>query len=140
MRKDAIVRITGIQRGENGAEERVTSEAFGSYQFREDCHYLEYRERTDDGDEQENYVALTEERLTVRKKGKIDTEMLFLPACTTAAEYQTPYGVIPIEIETFSVRYKLTKRKLLAQVSYILKMNGSFVSENKLRIEAEWRN
>ena len=79
MEKDVLIHVRGLQMlDDNGQEEPIEIVVPGEYYFRNGSHYLRYEELMDDlGEPTVNYIKISQKGMEVRKKGPVNTHMVF---------------------------------------------------------------
>ncbi len=80
------------------------------------------------------HCTINPNSVTLVRTGAIETKMEFRLNQTTATQYKIPEGIIEMEIETsnLDIQQNTTQGNIL--ITYILKMCGTPVAENQLRI------
>ncbi|MBQ1416999.1 MAG: DUF1934 domain-containing protein [Selenomonas sp.] len=129
---------SGFQKDLKGKREKVAHLAEGQYYFRNNKHYVKY----DDSDlDKENVIATTIKtdggKLTIFRRGAVDTEMIFLHGEMTRTSYHTPYGHMELEINTRQLEINMDEARGQGEIDlfYDLAVNGSPVGEYELHIK-----
>ena len=129
---------SGFQKDLKGKKEKVAHLAEGQYYFRNNKHYVKY----DDSDlDNENVIATTIKtdggKLTIFRRGAVDTEMIFLHGEMTRTSYHTPYGPMELEINTRQLEINMDEARGQGEIDlfYDLAVNGSPVGEYELHIK-----
>lgn len=137
MNKVKVV-TSGFQKDLTGKREKVAHLAEGQYYFRNNKHYVKY----DDSDiDEENVIATTIKtdggKLTIFRRGAVDTEMIFLHGEMTRTSYHTPYGPMELEINTRQLEINMNEVEGWGEIDlfYDLAVNGSPVGEYELHIK-----
>lgn len=137
MNKVKVV-TSGFQKDLTGKREKVAHLAEGQYYFRNNKHYVKY----DDSDiDEENVIATTIKtdggKLTIFRRGAVDTEMIFLHGEMTRTSYHTPYGPMELEINTRQLEINMNEVEGRGEIDlfYDLAVNGSPVGEYELHIK-----
>lgn len=137
MNKVKVV-TSGFQKDLTGKREKVAHLAEGQYYFRNNKHYVKY----DDSDiDEENVIATTIKtdggKLTIFRRGAVDTEMFFLHGEMTRTSYHTPYGPMELEINTRQLEINMNEVEGRGEIDlfYDLAVNGSPVGEYELHIK-----
>lgn len=137
MTDKVIVSIKGIQHefGDDGATEMITT---GNYYFRNGKHYILYDELIPDtGEQVSSTLKLTPDRIDMIKHGSHSTHMVFEADTKNMALYRTPYGVLEVCFNTFSVDFQETEDNIRAQTEYALEINDGFVSDCTIEINIQ---
>ena len=134
MTDKVILSIKGVQHefGEDSATEIITT---GNYYFRNGKHYILYEELiSDTGEQMSNTLKMTPERIDLIKHGSYGTHMVFEVNTKNMALYPTPYGMMEVCFNTFSLELKETEQSIWAQTEYALEINDDFVSDCTIEI------
>lgn len=131
MNKEVKITIEGTQLG---AEEAIITTCEGAYYNRNGCHYVLYKETTENGIIK-NKIKIDSGRITVKKDGGLNALMEFNTAEATRISYQTPYGSLGFDVYTNVLNLKVDDDEVRVDLSYTLSENGEQISKNRLRIE-----
>lgn len=143
MEKEVLIHIKGVHTMDNGnGDEPVELVVPGEYYFRNGSHYLRYEEILDDSlSPTLNYVKFSPRGMEVRKKGPVDTHMVFEQGKHNTALYTTPFGTIQMGISATSLKLLEAPHSITMEVDYALDMEeGHHVSDCTLSILAEAKN
>ena len=79
MEKQVLVHVSGLHMMEgDGQEEPVEIVVPGEHYFRNGSHYVRYEEMLDDSNKPTvNYIKISPKGMEVRKKGLVNTHMVF---------------------------------------------------------------
>ncbi|MCI7795263.1 MAG: DUF1934 domain-containing protein [Lachnospiraceae bacterium] len=136
MTKDVLVRMRGTQ---VIGEETETIEVIvpGSCYEKNGKWYLIYDENIEGADEPtRNTVKIGPEKVEVTKHGLVNSHLVYETGKKNMANYMTPMGLIVLGITTKSIFVEGDGAKLRLELTYALEMNGQFVSDSRLEIEA----
>lgn len=103
MTKEVLIHLKGMQTTDDphGSDEPLELITVGEYYYRNNTHYLLYEEQMEGLDEPiHNLVKIRPGHMEVRKKGPVQTNMIFETEKQNMACYQTPYGPIQMDITT----------------------------------------
>ena len=106
MTKEVLIHLKGMQTTDDphGSDEPLELITVGEYYYRNNTHYLLYEEQMEGLDEPiHNLVKIRPGHMEVRKKGPVQTNMVFETEKQNMACYQTPYGPIQMDITTTGV-------------------------------------
>ena len=84
-----------------------------------------------------NYIKISPKGVEVRKKGLINVHMVFEKEKKNVTYYATPFGNIEMGISAARVHLQEGIDHLNAKVDYALEMNGEYVADCFLTIEAQ---
>ena len=99
--------------------------------------HLKGMQTTDDphgSDEPLELITVGEYHMEVRKKGPVQTNMVFEEEKQNLTCYQTPYGPIQMEITTTGVNFGEEEELLEVKTEYVLGMNGQKVADCRMHI------
>ena len=121
------LRISGEQIDEGGNVDRNVTLAEGSL-FREgDRVRVEYMERPSEGaDTVRSRLLLSEGGMEMIREGSLRSHMVFQPGHPCSTEYGTPFGILPMEIETEFYRLLERKKSIHARARYRLRMDAGY--------------
>lgn len=81
----------------DGTTDTITEEAYGGYTSKNDKIYIRYK--TEDG-KSSTLIKIDEKAVTISRRGENASVMTYEKDRKTEFEYHTPYGTIPMEINT----------------------------------------
>ena len=110
----------------------------GEYYFRNGSHYLRYEEMLEDhGDPTVNYIKISPKGMEVRKKGQVNTHMVFEQGKRNMAFYTTSFGTLEMGISATNLELKESDSRLDMKVNYSLDLNQEHVADCYLAIKAQ---
>ena len=113
----------------------------GEYYFRNGSHYLRYEEMLEDhGDPTVNYIKISPKGMEVRKKGQVNTHMVFEQGKRTMAFYTTSFGTLEMGISATNLELKESDSRLDMKVNYSLDLNQEHVADCCLDIHAQGKS
>ena len=113
----------------------------GEYYFRNGSHYLRYEEMLEDhGDPTVNYIKISPKGMEVRKKGQVNTHMVFEQGKRNMAFYTTSFGTLEMGISATNLELKESDSRLDMKVNYSLDLNQEHVAECCLDIHAQGKS
>ncbi|MDD3223026.1 MAG: DUF1934 domain-containing protein [Clostridia bacterium] len=139
MTDKVLVSIKGTQHefGEDGATEIITT---GNYYFRNGKHYILYDELIPDtGEQVSSTLKMTPNRIDMIKHGSHSAHMVFEANTKNMAVYRTPYGMMEVCFNTFSVNMKETEKNIRVQTEYALEINEGYISDCSIEINIQAR-
>ncbi len=136
--KDVTVKIEGIHKDALSGEVQSTSYLGKGRFFERGDSFLVFYTETDDD------KAKTDVRLTVRKtnaelkrEGNVSCRFLFSEGENTQTRYRTPFGDMPMEIETKKYHMNMSGNTLDVHVEYSLIIDGTPSSDCEIIITIE---
>ena len=113
----------------------------GEYYFRNGSHYLRYEEMLEDhGDPTVNYIKISPKGMEVRKKGQVNTHMVFEQGKRNMAFYTTSFGTLEMGISATNLEMKESDSRLDMKVNYSLDLNQEHVADCCLDIHAQGKS
>ena len=113
----------------------------GEYYFRNGSHYLRYEEMLEDhGDPTVNYIKISPKEMEVRKKGQVNTHMVFEQGKRNMAFYTTSFGTLEMGISATNLELKESDSRLDMKVNYSLDLNQEHVADCCLDIHAQGKS
>ena len=113
----------------------------GEYYFRNGSHYLRYEEMLDEqGDPTVNYIKISSRGMEVRKKGQVNTHMVFEQGKRNMAFYTTPFGTLEMGISATNLELEESDGQIAMKVNYSLDLNQEHVADCCLDIQAQGKN
>ena len=136
MAKDVLVSVKGTQviGEESDTIEVITS---GTWYERNGKQYLMYEETFEEIKQTtKNTVKITPDLIEVTKKGVIESRMIYERGKKHMSNDMTPMGLIVLGITTKDLFVEADTEKLRVEIRYALEMNGQFISDSSLEINA----
>lgn len=137
------VRVTVKGYQSDVSEEPIEVVSKGECRFQSGKYYILYEE-IDEGENGDsgitrNMLKIEESGRHVElvKKGVVNAVMVFDQEQAASSFYETPYGKILMEINTYHINFINQEDKLEVELGYILNMNHQPVSKNRIAIIAE---
>lgn len=144
MEKDVLIRVKGLQVLVEEEEEDNPIEVIvaGQYYLKNGNHYFRYEEVVEDFPDEKtvNYVKIGKDGVEVRKSGLMNVHMVFEPDKKSNSYYTTPFGTLELGIYTMGITVEEEENKLKMQVEYALDMQGEYVADCSLSLEAVSRS
>lgn len=139
MTKDVLISVRGTQLmgEEDDTIEIITS---GTWYEKNGKQYLLYDEAIGDGGElTHNTVKIWQDKVEVKKRGLVESHMIFECGKKNMANYVTPMGLIVLGLTTSSMEINEDEHALRIAITYSLEMNGEYVSGCRLELSARAR-
>ena len=139
MEKEVLIHVKGLHMLDTqDGEEPIEIVVPGEYYFRNGSHYLRYEELLEDqGDPTINYIKISPRGMEVRKKGVVNTHMVFEQGKRNMALYTTPFGTLEMGISATSLELQESDSRIDMKVNYSLDMNQEHVADCYLAIKAQ---
>ena len=137
MEKDVLIHINGMQY--TGGEEPEPVEVItpGQYYFKNGNHYLLFEDVTDNPDERtSSLMKFRPAYLEVRRKGFVETKMVFEENKKTLTLYETPFGVMNVSVSATSIRLKEERESIMLIADYALDINNSYMADCTITLTA----
>ena len=142
MDKDVIVTVSGMlfAPGKDGEAENIEVISPGEYYYRNGKHYIKYEEVNDELEQSvQNLLKISPDQISIRKRGMINSEMVFDRGVCTASHYVTPYGSMLMEIHTKEMKIFEEEKKIRIRVEYELDINYEHSSDCSIAIDIQSR-
>jgi len=137
MDRDVLIHINGIQYTGGDEPEPVEVITPGQYYYRNGNHYLTFEDITDNPNERTSSIMkFRPAYLEVKKKGFVDTRMVFEENKKTLTLYETPFGVMNVSVSATSIRLKEEKESIELIAEYALDINNSYMADCSITLTA----
>ena len=142
MEKEVLIHVKGLHMLDTqDGEEPIEIVVPGEYYFRNGSHYLRYEELLEDqGDPTINYIKISSRGMEVRKKGVVNTHMVFEQGKKNMTYYSTPYGTLQMGIAATNLELMESEENLQMKADYALDMNEEHVADCYLAIQVQPRD
>ena len=142
MEKEVLIHVQGLHRMDAPeGDEPIEIVVPGEYYFRNGSHYLRYEEMLEDhGDPTVNYIKISPKGMEVRKKGQVNTHMVFEQGKRNMAFYTTSFGILEMGISATNLELKESDSRLDMKVNYSLDLNQEHVADCCLDIHAQGKS
>ena len=138
MKKQVQVKIIGIQKDAQGEENKIELVTEGSFFKKNDKYYLVYEESELSGMEGSTTTLKIEgeDRVGIRRFGSAKAEMNFEKGKTHSTAYETPYGIMEMNITTHRIAVAIEEDipRMSVKIQYRIKVMGSEDTMNTLDI------
>ena len=135
MTKDVLVTVRGLQMTPDG-DDTIEVTTTGKYYEKDGKRYLFYDEIGDDTNLiVKNSIQITEEHVSVSKKGLINAQMNFEKENKLVSVSETTYG--QMEMGIYSTGICLDERDdfLELKLEYLLEINNQHVSDSEILLQ-----
>ena len=139
MEKEVLIHVKGLHMMDAPeGDEPIEIVVPGEYYFRNGSHYLRYEEMLEDhGDPTVNYIKISPKGMEVRKKGQVNTHMVFEQGKRNMAFYTTSFGTLEMGISATNLELKESDSRLDMKVNYSLDLNQEHVADCSLDNHAQ---
>lgn len=136
MTKDVWITVCGIQFLDGEGQEPVKTAVPGEYYYKNGKHYILYDEMAKEpGKLTKNRVKLTADCVEINKRGALNVHMVFRKGVRMCSSYQTPYGALPLQINTHVIEIEETEERINVRMDYTLDMDGASLADYSLTME-----
>ena len=82
-------------------------------------------------------IEVRDGRVALTRTGKVNSQMVFEEGKQHTSLYETPFGELPIDIQTSSLRHKLSERGGIMEIKYAIAVDHTVTGRNcfKLRVK-----
>lgn len=141
MTKDVLLSISGLQNGID-PDDMIEVINCGTYYKKNDKHYVLYEEVLE---EEGNLVTsmascilkISDDQIEIKKKGSVNTQMIFEESTTHTTFYNTNMGDLIISISTDSIEIQEKDTEISVCLKYNLDLNYQHISQCELLIKIE---
>jgi len=142
MEKEVLIHVKGLHMMDAPeGDEPIEIVVPGEYYFRNGSHYLRHEEMLEDhGDPTVNYIKISPKGMEVRKKGQVNTHMVFEQGKRNMAFYTTSFGTLEMGISATNLELKESDSRLDMKVNYSLDLNQEHVADCCLDIHAQGKS
>ncbi|MRG86239.1 DUF1934 domain-containing protein [Salinibacillus xinjiangensis] len=111
----------------------------GEFYDNDDTHVLIFNEHDEDGNAIRNMITISQDKVVVKRKGKVKMNQIFREDRITESTYYHPYGTMRMETETKDIEFSEPVKGLLGQVdiSYLLSINEQEPQSHRLTLTYE---
>ncbi|MBE5859989.1 MAG: DUF1934 domain-containing protein [Butyrivibrio sp.] len=130
---NGTIRIMGSHNHGDGTPEIIKETANALLEINEDKYVISY-ETTNEGNKISHIIEIDGTNFTMIQEGAVNSTLVFGPGKVYNTDYHTPYGIMKMSVITRNIMAELGSKKITAHVQYELLMDGSKVSDSKVRI------
>ena len=132
MTKEVMITISGF-RITDGEQEAVELTVRGDYYRKNGNHYLLYQETEDGGEKSRSRIRISPGSMDIKKSG---AHLIFEKDRKHVSGYMTPAGELTVGILTEKLEMREDEDQLETDLEYSLEINGSHVSDCRIRVSA----
>lgn len=141
MNNNVLVTVRGLQH-EIDDKEGIQTKQTGNYRMVAGKHVISYKEYFRDENTGEdatisNLLKISNDTVTLTKRGATNTEMTFKEGKTHTGFYETPFGSMQMRLDTTRVDINEDNDKIEISIDYGLDMNYSHVSDCTINMVIE---
>lgn len=135
MTRQVRLTIKGIQKYPEELPLETVTKTEAEYFFRGNGHYILFEE-TQEGFTQsiKSMLKIKENSVELTKKGLLQSRMVFERGLTYAVDYRTPFGSLPMELETKELYVNRTKELITVAIKYALKSREQMLADCSIQI------
>ena len=133
MNNNVLVTVHGLQH-ETDDKEGIQTKQTGSYRLVAGKHVISYKEYFKDENTGKdaiisNLLKISDDTITLTKRGATNTEMTFKEGTTHTTFYETPFGSMQMRLDTTRVDINEQTDRIEISIDYGLDMNYSHISD-----------
>ncbi len=137
MKKDILLKITGVQRFQDDEPERTELVTDGTLERTEDALLLSYAESELTGMVGTTTTFRIEpERVLLTRSGRVQSQMIFTEGKEDQSLYDTGFGALMISVTTERIRSTMGENGGVLEVSYRITIENEVSGTITYRIEA----
>lgn len=145
MTKEVLVHISGLhlEAGKEVADETEAIEVVvpGTYYLKNGKQYVLYEELEEDGRVTKNQIKIFEDRhMEIRKSGVLNAHLTFEIGKKHPTTYQTPFGPLPVSIETRALTIAETEEHITIEIDYGLDVQEEPLADCRIEIHITARS
>ena len=143
MTKQVLLSIRGVQLLPDAieTEEPVEVITTGEYYYQNGRHFIKYEEMSEGFEEKtQSMIKIKPDGVEVRKKGVINSHMVFEENKKNLTYYQTPLGLLQMGIAATKVDISETEEEIQVEVDYAMEVNDEHVADCSIVIQVKSKN
>ena len=110
----------------------------GTMEITEDGYLLTYQETELTGMEGTTTTfEVAGNRVTLTRSGSVNSQMIFEEGKQHTSLYETPFGELPVDIQTSSLRHTLTERGGIMEIRYSIAVAHTVTGRNCFKIQVK---
>ena len=111
----------------------IEEKSIGTFSIRDNKAYIMYKSG-DGGDETTSVVTASEDGVKIKRKGAVNSDMLYVEGRKTSFIYRIPYGTMDMEIYTELIENSLNDDGGELHLVYDLSVQGAVI-KNDMKIK-----
>ncbi len=133
-KSNVAVTIQSLQRLETGTE-TMSQHIEGRLTQKGRGWLLTYWEGKDSGlGRTRTTLRIEEDRAILERTGELTSQMIFQVGCPHMSLYETPYGKLPMTVQTLSLKTNLTETGGTVSIHYQIQLGEGSAGETRLRL------
>lgn len=76
-------------------------------------------------------------RVILTRTGGVNSQMVFEEGCQHTSLYETPFGELPVDIQTSNLRHNLTQRGGVMEIRYSIAVANTTTGKNRFQIRVK---
>ena len=110
----------------------------GTMEVTEEGYLLTYQETELTGMEGTTTTfEVTDGRVTLTRSGSVNSQMIFEEGKQHTSLYETPFGELPVDIQTSSLRHTLSERGGVMEIKYSIAVAHTVTGRNCFKIQVK---
>ena len=138
MTEQVLLSISGLQYLEDEPSQPVEVLTMADYYNRNGAHYLIYEEPVEGSSEViRNTLKIKKGRVEMMKKGPIQVHLIFEEWKKQMAQYETPFGTIPVGIRSGEVKLTEGEYDIHVELNYVLELNEEYLPDSSVTLHVK---
>lgn len=136
--KKLIVNVTGKQK--NDKVDSIKMKALANSYEKNGLLYVIYKDSNlNEEQETTTMLKIAKDNITLVRSGGVKQQQIFMQNKESVSDYQTPYGLLKMMVKTHRLKIVLGTKSTI-EIDYSLYINGSWQSDNELKISMKPAN
>ena len=141
MKKDVLIKISGIQSGLSDGDDKIEMITSGSYYKKNNQHYLLYDEVAEGQDDvTKNIARFDEGGFHITKSGFTNVDMSFEENKRNITNYITPYGSLLVGVDASRIDVVENDENIQVDIAYSLDVNYEHLADCTLHMDIQSRD
>ena len=136
MQYDVTITVRGEQEYEGGEHDEFTLTMDGVLENTAEGWTLSY-DQAAENEQTHTEFGIGAQRVVLRRSGTLKSEMTFEVGKTHTTVYELPFGTLPMEVSTDSIRQKLSERGGLLEIRYRITVGEQVRSKNSFKVQVK---
>ena len=139
MTKEVLISMHGLQLGGDETDaEKIETFTTGTYYKKDDRHYVLYDEMLEGLEKPtKNKVKFGGHFLELIRSGLVNVHMVFEENKKNKTSYHTPYGNIPIAIDTKKIHITQEPDRIIVNVDYVLEISDEYFMDCQIVMKVQ---
>ena len=141
MKKDVLIKISGIHSDVFNEDDKIEIITSGSYYKKNNKHYLLYDEIVEGQDDvTKNIARFDEAGFHLSKSGFTNVDMSFEENKRNITNYITPYGSMLVGVDTGRIDVVENEENIQVDIAYSLDVNYQHLADCTLHMDIQSRD